>query len=158
VVDRAEQPDPVGPPATPADAATGGVISPAAEAPPTVRDRRGSIAAGLLMLFAAALVLLVTALIASGERTAGVSAIAGIGLLALAVLGLFSLRLAALIALPAGIALAASGILVEPLQAPEWSRLAAGAIIFMAGTGILATKGNPSARAEEPEPGIEAGA
>jgi hypothetical protein len=157
VADQAEEHEAAAGSATPTDAATSGMISPAAEAPPTVRDRRASLGAGLTMIFVAGLLLIGAALVGWGDRTAAVSAIAGIGVLALGVLGLVSLRLAALVGLLAGIALAASGILIEPLQLPEWSRLAAGATVFMASAGILATKGNPSARAEEPEPRIDSG-
>jgi hypothetical protein len=143
--------------ATPEDVAIGGMVPPSAEAPPTVRDRRSTLRGGALVIFAAAALLLGSALVGAGDRTAAVSAVAGVGILALAVLAIVSPRLAGVLGLLAGVGLVASGLFVEPHEVPEWGRLAAGGIVFLTAAGMLAAGLNPGPAEEEPRPSVEAG-
>jgi hypothetical protein len=145
---------------TPETAAVTGMTSPAAEAPPTIRDRRSAAAGGILLYFLAGIGLLVCALLAPDESsTQAGTAVAGGFVLALglfAVTGLFPAAVIAALGLVASIALIVSGLVAEVRHLPDWGRMAFGTGLLIASAGSLAAMANASRRNEQPDPHVDA--
>ena len=145
---------------TPETAAVTGMSSPAAEAPPTIRDRRSAAGGGILFFFVAGLGLLACALFAPEESsTQAGTAVAGGIVLALglfATTALFPAKVIAALGLATAIALIVSGLLAGVKLLPDWGRLAFGTGLLIAAAGSLAAMSNASGGDEQPDPRVDA--
>lgn len=146
----------------PESGALTGSASPASTPPPTVRDRRSSLAGAFIsMLFAGAALALIALLgsgIDSSERAG--TAVAGIGGIALALtamLGVLPVRLVAVFGVIIAVGLTVSGLLPADRGLADWARFVAGAILFMGSFGAMAAKtGGTPEPASEPTASVEA--
>jgi hypothetical protein len=142
--------------AAPESTALGGPVPPAAEAPPTVRDRLTAVVAGTWTIFAAGAILLLAAVLApdhSGSQ--GYTALAGAAVIALGaftLLGVLNRFVVGAACLLGGVALGISALLPDPFGLAEVGRLLAGAALFMAAAGLLATGASPAQSDRQPEP------
>jgi hypothetical protein len=146
----------------PESGALTGAASPASTPPPTVRDRRSSLAGAFIAILLAGVVLALVGLFGSGidssERAATVIAGAGLILLALiAMLGVLGPKVVAAFGVVIAVGLAASGLLPADRGIADWARFAAGAIVFLSSFGAMAAKtGDGPEPAGEPSASVEA--